>query len=80
MGGGHYSPKLTTVMLETEWAIGHIIPKYAFPVEESMLRQAMEKTEGAEAVIMDWKGTPARSSYHAMAESMGMKVIKTKDF
>ena len=80
LGGGHYSPKLSDVMISTDWAIGHILPKYAFPTDESMLRQAIEKNGPTDAVIMDWKGTPSRSMYRDLLESMGMNVMKTKDF
>ncbi len=80
IGGGHYPQKLSNIMLETEWAIGHIIPKYAFPVEPSLLRQAIDKNGPTDAVIMDWKGTPSRSTYRDELETIGMKVYKTKDF
>ncbi len=80
IGGGHYSQKLSGIMLGTEWAIGHIIPKYAFPLGPSMLMEAIGKNGPTDAVIMDWKGTPGRSAYRDEIETSGMKVYKTKDF
>lgn len=54
-GGTHYAPSFTELVLETEYATGHIAPKYVF-LEEAMVRQAFQKTIGAEALVLDWKG------------------------
>ncbi len=58
IGGGHYAPKFTHVMLDSEKAVGHVLPKYhAASFDEHMLRQAMEKTvEKVEGALVDWKG------------------------
>ncbi|MFN7991907.1 MAG: D-aminoacyl-tRNA deacylase [Candidatus Micrarchaeia archaeon] len=45
IGGGHYPKVFTRLMLETDLAIGHILPKYAIDnLDEEMFRQALEKT------------------------------------
>jgi len=80
VGGGHYPYKITDVALATEWSIGHIIPRYAFPLGMDMARQMIEKNGPTSAAILDWKGTPQRSSYRDLLEQMGIKVFKTKDF
>ncbi|MHC1604562.1 MAG: D-aminoacyl-tRNA deacylase [Candidatus Methanofastidiosia archaeon] len=77
VGGGHYSKKLTTIALDTCWAIGHIIPKYAFPLEEKMAQDAIKKNGGCDAVIFDWKGTPQRTIYQKIFESLNIDTFKT---
>jgi D-aminoacyl-tRNA deacylase len=58
IGGPHYNDKFTKVALETRFAFGHIIPKYAVSqVDYSMVRQCVERTvEKVEAIMLDWKG------------------------
>jgi len=79
IGGGHYPKKLSEVMNGTEWAIGHIIPKYAFPIDKDIIKRTFEKNGGGDTVIFDWKGTPNRSHYADLIKSLGYKVLKTKD-
>lgn len=58
IGGPHYNEKFTKLALNTEYAFGHIIPKYAVSqVNVSIVRQCVERTmEKVDAVILDWKG------------------------
>ncbi|MBN1786364.1 MAG: hypothetical protein JW825_05200 [Candidatus Methanofastidiosa archaeon] len=79
LGGGHYPQKLSEVVNHTEWAIGHIAPKYAFPLEERMIRTLFAKNNGGETAIFDWKGTPDRSRYQEMITSLGYRALKTRD-
>ncbi len=79
-GGGHYSQKLTEVVLCTQWSIGHIIPKYIFPITKEIASQTLKHNNGGIDVICDWKGTPQRSHYKELFESLGSKFMKTKDF
>jgi D-aminoacyl-tRNA deacylase len=58
-GGGHYSPKHTEFCAETDYAIGHIFPKYAFAsgIDDEVLAQAFSKTWGeCHVAVVDWKG------------------------
>jgi len=60
IGGGHYSPAGNKVMLETNYAIGHIFPKYCLPLNESMLNEGINKTkEYIDEILLDWKGLGA---------------------
>lgn len=57
IGGGHYNQAANKIMLRTNYAVGHIIPKYSLPVTESMLIEAESKTQEQIArVLLDWKG------------------------
>lgn len=44
VGGGHYPKTFTRLMLETDIAVGHVIPKYSIDsMDEDVFRQAIEK-------------------------------------
>lgn len=57
-GGGHYSRAANKAMLETDYAIGHICPKYGLEsLNEELLEQAINKiTPKPEIALLDWKG------------------------
>ena len=58
LGGPHYCPNFTKVIVRTEYAIGHICPKHQLQnLDENMLMQAIQKTiPKPDLVILDWKG------------------------
>ena len=57
IGGPHYCPNFNKIQLNSNIAISHIIPKYVLPLEEEMIKQALEKTdEEVDFVLLDWKG------------------------
>jgi len=44
IGGGHYSREFTKMILETDYAVGHIAPKYVLDsLEKEVFAQAVEK-------------------------------------
>lgn len=59
IGGPHYCINFNKIQLSetSSIAISHIIPEYALPLSESMLKEAVEKTqEHVDLVLLDWKG------------------------
>lgn len=50
IGGGHYAPRFTRLLLETDVAIGHVIPDYELPVERELLEQAF-RCSGADYTL-----------------------------
>ncbi len=73
-GGSHYAPRHTELVLQSEVAVGHIIPSYAIPeLEFEVFRLAVERC-GAEAVHLDWKGMKAeeRRKVLEMCERLGI--------
>jgi D-aminoacyl-tRNA deacylase len=57
IGGPHYCPNFNKVQLNSKFAIGHVIPEYAFPVTKEFLKEVKEKTlEKTNIAILDWKG------------------------
>jgi D-tyrosyl-tRNA(Tyr) deacylase len=57
IGGPHYCPNFNKIQLNSNYAVGHIIPSYALPLKEEMIKQVLEKTkEEIDLAILDWKG------------------------
>jgi len=54
-GGTHYAPGFTKLLLNTNYATGHIGPKYVTFSHEN-IKMAIEKTKMAKSVVLDWKG------------------------
>jgi D-aminoacyl-tRNA deacylase len=81
VGGGHYSEKFTSLMLEGRYSIGHIIPKYAMTggMATEMFSSCIERTYGGiAAIVVDWKGTPSAYKEHlkAFAASLGIELAR----
>jgi len=62
LGGTHYCPAFSKILLRTEVALGHIAPKYVLDsLELDLFKQMIEKTvEPVEFALIDWKGTNAK--------------------
>ena len=59
IGGPHYCPNFNKIQLSSNIAVSHIIPGYALPLEEEMIREAIKKTqEEFDFILLDWKGIP----------------------
>lgn len=58
IGGTHYTPSFKKLILNENYAFGHVCPKYQMEhLTKEMLQQALEKTVPAvEEVVIDWKG------------------------
>lgn len=81
IGGGHYAPLHTRAALESEVAIGHIIPTYAIDaLQKEVLEQAVQKTQ-AEFGFLDWKGMRGeqRSKIIAMAKEINLELKRGRD-
>jgi D-aminoacyl-tRNA deacylase len=83
IGGPHYCPNFNKIQLNSnEYSIGHIIPEYALPLTESMLKEALEKTkENPDLVLVDWKGcgnSESRQKVIEIIEKLGLKHERTE--
>jgi D-aminoacyl-tRNA deacylase len=79
LGGTHYSEKFNKLVLETEIALGHIIPKYALDrLSREMLRQAIDKSViPVNIAALDWKGLGRqKQAVIEMAQEMGLEILK----
>jgi len=58
LGGGHYNHVANKILLNTDYAIGHVCAKHSLAyLDKALLKQAIEKTqEKVNLVILDWKG------------------------
>ena len=58
-GGPHYAPSFTKLILNKDYAVGHIIPKYALDdVPERLIEEAYLKTvPEPDFGVIDWEGT-----------------------
>ncbi|MCK9568260.1 hypothetical protein M0R72_04895 [Candidatus Pacearchaeota archaeon] len=57
IGGPHYCPNFNKIQLNSNVAVSHIIPQYAFPLTEEMVQNAIAGTdEDIDLFLVDWKG------------------------
>jgi D-aminoacyl-tRNA deacylase len=76
IGGPHYNKKFTKLALTTNWAFGHMIPKYTLDrVDTETIRQCIERTVGTvDSAVLDWKGIKAEHKPEIVAalEKLGV--------
>jgi D-aminoacyl-tRNA deacylase len=83
IGGGHYAPTFNRTLEKTDYAVGHILPKYKLDdLNEEMLKQAFERNlEKVELVLLDWKGLgPNKEKIVSLLEKLGYPYEKSKKF
>lgn len=57
IGGPHYCPNFNKLQEKSNVALSHIIPSYALPLTEEMVKEVLEKTEeDIDYAVLDWKG------------------------
>ncbi|WEU40811.1 MAG: hypothetical protein OdinLCB4_002525 [Candidatus Odinarchaeum yellowstonii] len=83
VGGGHYAPAFTKLVIETNHLIGHIIPKYKLSqLKKEMFFKTVESNLGfCKNILIDWNGTPGwiRSEIINWSRELGLEVLKTSD-
>ena len=84
IGGPHYCPNFNKIQLaeNSGYALGHIIPEYQLPLNDSMIIEAMEKTqEHLDKIIVDWKGcgnSESRNKVIELIEKLGLEYERTE--
>jgi len=77
IGGPHYCPNFNKMQLNSNYAFSHIIPEYCLPLTQSMIEEAIAKTqEHVDIIILDWKGcgkSEDRQKVIELIESSGLK-------
>ncbi len=79
IGGGHYCPKFTEIMLNTDIAIGHVIAKYNTPVTDSILCELISKSQYLDIILLDWKGIKERLDLKDKLTNRNISFAKTSD-
>ena len=76
IGGGHYNQAANKIMLRTNYAVGHICPKYMLEyLDENLINEAINKTiPKPEIILLDWKGLGQyKQKVKDLLEKMGLK-------
>lgn len=86
IGGGHYAPRFTEMVLGYRIDIGHMIPGYQIEGldDEAVvgcIRRASEATEGARCAYLHRKSfkKSEQSRMENLVESAGLEVVSSKD-
>ncbi|MFW9794738.1 MAG: D-aminoacyl-tRNA deacylase [Candidatus Thorarchaeota archaeon] len=82
-GGTHYASKFNKLVLEKDYKIGHIAPKYAINDLTPVVLQQMltNSTNPIVKAVIDWKGTNMENKEHIfpMLEDAGIELIRAKN-
>ncbi|MCP8321914.1 MAG: hypothetical protein H3Z52_13415 [archaeon] len=78
-GGTHYSEKFTNFLIDSDFALGAIAPKYSLQfIDEEILSQMVEKcSQKVDYAILDWKGLgKEKARIVELAERANLKIVK----
>lgn len=81
LGGPHYAPRHTDVVLRTDIGVGHILPKYA-SIDEALLERAIVRTRGGiKLLLLDWKGMSSeqRRVSQRVAGKLGIRALRRRE-
>lgn len=81
LGGNHYCPEFTKLVLRKNYAISHICPEYALQnLDAESLRQMVEKTvEKVDCILIDEKGLGKENlRIKEILENSGMRIEKVR--
>lgn len=83
IGGPHYCPSFNKIQLNSEYAIGHIVPEYHLPLTAEMLNEAIKKTTPEpKLAITDWKGlgnSEQKKEIINLLEKFKLEIIRTSN-
>ena len=84
IGGGHYAPRFTDVILEKKAAFGHMIPRYhidAGNINIEMFEQAKKMTPNTKNAYLHRKSLKKSQirEYKKCFEELGIPVISSKE-
>ena len=80
IGGTHYAPRQTEIMISTKFTFGHNFAKYTFPqLNKEIIKKAVEISEASYMIIDEKSVTSSiKSLIREVAESMNIEVLKSK--
>ncbi|MCK4552605.1 hypothetical protein KAT80_00175 [Candidatus Pacearchaeota archaeon] len=79
IGGPHYCPNFNKVQLNSNIALSHVIPQYALPLDQEMIKQAIGNTEEeVDFALLDWKGLGNAEQRKQVTEILDKLYVKYK--
>ena len=84
IGGGHYAPRFTDIVLEKNAAFGHMIPSYHVKegnIDGEMLEKALQGTPGVKSVYIHRKSLKKSqiTEFRKWFENRGIPAISSKE-
>ena len=82
IGGPHYCNNFNKLAEKSDYAVGHVCPKYMLDkLTPELLKQAIEKTyEDSPLVALDWKGLgPYKRNVTEIIKELGLEYKKIKE-
>ena len=84
LGGGHYAPRFTDIVLEKKCAFGHMIPAYQIKndnINDEILEKTLKETPNVKFAYIHRKSLrkPQVRKYKKIFEDKGIKVISSKE-
>jgi D-aminoacyl-tRNA deacylase len=79
IGGNHYAPRHTRFILESNYALGHLVPAYSLDsFDKLMFSEALQKSS-ATFCFLDWKGMnkEQRERVLKLAKEIGVEIRKS---
>ncbi len=79
LGGTHYPSKFNELIIDSEYALGHIAPRYALEyIDEASIKNMIGKSiESVDAIILDKKGLgKAKDKIMSIINNFDLEVIK----
>jgi|SRR3989344_446635 len=79
LGGGHYNKVARKLMLNSEFAVGHICPKHSLEfLNEEMLKQMIKRNDdNIDFAVLDWKGMgKEKNRVVSLLNEMNLRFIK----
>ena len=81
-GGTHYASKFNKLVLEKDFNIGHMAPKYAVnDLTMDVVKQMITRTTGnVTRAVVDWKGLNAENKAHIfpILENAGLEIVRAR--
>jgi len=84
IGGGHYAPRFTDIVMQKKVAFGHMIPSYhidAGNINDEMLKKSLEKTPDVSGVYIHKKSLKKSkvTEFKKWFQDNGIPVISSKE-
>jgi D-aminoacyl-tRNA deacylase len=78
IGGIHYAPLHTQVVLKTDIGVGHLLPKYV-RIDETLIKKAIARTSGkVDSLLLDRKGATSeqRNLCQEVSKKLGLQLLR----